>query len=69
MLSIILVLVVMLLLYSLWGAWDTLLGYNFRYIGIGRAINRVSEANMKRQERRRGLFRPYRIDNDDQSRQ
>jgi hypothetical protein len=55
-------------LYTLWGAWDTLLGYDFRYIGISQFLDRVSRANLERQERRRGLFRRYRIDNrDDQN--
>jgi hypothetical protein len=52
-------------LYSLWGAWDTLLGYDFRYIGISQFLDRVSRANLERQERRRGLFRGYRTDNQD----
>ena len=55
-------------LYTLWGAWDTLLGYDFRYIGISQFLDRVSRANLERQERRRGLFRRYRTDNrDDQN--
>ena len=59
---------ILIFLYSLWGAWDTLLGHDFRYIGISKLLDRVSEANLKRLERRRGLFRPYRTDNnDDQS--
>lgn len=44
---------VLLFLYSLWGALDTGLGYNFRYIGISSLLERVSEANLKRQEQRR----------------
>jgi hypothetical protein len=55
----------LIFLYSLWGAWDTLLGHDFRYIGIDGLLHRVSEANLRRQERRRGLFRPYRTGNDD----
>ncbi|MDA0734447.1 MAG: hypothetical protein O2909_02485 [Chloroflexi bacterium] len=51
--------------YSLWGAWDTLLGHDFRYIGINGLLHRVSQSNLKRQERKRGLFRPYRTGNDD----
>jgi fatty acid desaturase len=54
-----------LFLYTLWGAWDTLLGYNFRYIGISNFLDRVSQANLQRVERRRGLFQPYRTDRDD----
>jgi hypothetical protein len=57
----------LLFLYSLWGAWDTLLGYDFRYIGISNFLDRVSQANLRRLERRRGLFRPYRTEHDDQS--
>ena len=59
----------LLFLYALWGALDTLLGSDFRYLGISRLLYRVSEANMQRQERRRGFFRPYRIDNDDKPRE
>ncbi|HEU0020735.1 MAG TPA: hypothetical protein VFR55_03550 [Dehalococcoidia bacterium] len=55
----------LIFLYSLWGAWDTLLGHDFRYIGINGLLHRVSEANLKRQERRRGLFRPYQTGNND----
>lgn len=42
----------LLFLYTLWGALDTLLGYDFNYILIGNAVRRVSDANLKRQERR-----------------
>jgi hypothetical protein len=66
--SIIFAIGILVFLYSLWGAWDTLLGYDFRYIGISQFLDRVSRANLERQERRRGLFRGYRIDNrDDQN--
>ena len=41
----------LLFLYSLWGALDTLLGYDFRYAGIGDMLDRVSQANLERQER------------------
>lgn len=44
---------ILLFLYSLWGAWDTAFGYNFRYMGIARLLRRVSEANLRRQEARR----------------
>ncbi len=44
---------VLLFLYTLWGAWDTAFGYNFRYIGISRLLSRVTEANIRRHERRR----------------
>jgi hypothetical protein len=54
----------LLFLYSLWGAWDTLLGHDFRYIGINSLLHRVSESNLRRQERKRGLFRPYRTGKD-----
>jgi hypothetical protein len=56
---------VALFLYTLWGAWDTLLGYDFRYIGISSFLDRVSQANLKRLESRRGLFQPYRTERDD----
>ena len=59
----------LLFLYSVWGAWDTLLGQDFRYLGINNLLHRVSESNLKRQDRRRGLFRPYRIDNEYQNEQ
>jgi len=59
----------LIFLYSVWGAWDTLLGQDFRYIGINSVLQRVSESNLKRQERRRGLFRPYRTENEDQNEQ
>ena len=54
----------LIFLYSVWGAWDTLLGQDLRYIGINSLLRRVSESNLKRQERRRGLFRPYRTENE-----
>jgi len=44
---------VLLFLYALWGALDTALGYNFRYVGISNLLERVSQANLNRQERRR----------------
>ncbi len=43
---------ILLFLYTLWGAWDTLFGYNFRYIGLSRLVTRVSEANIRRHQRR-----------------
>jgi hypothetical protein len=46
----------LLVLYALWGATDTLFGYDFRYIGISDLLERVSQANLERQERRRHLF-------------
>lgn len=54
-----------LFIYTLWGAWDTLLGYDFRYIGIGKFLDRVSQANLDRAERRRGLIPPHRTERDD----
>lgn len=42
----------LLLLYSLWGAVDTLMGYDFRYIFIGNLIEKVSHANLTRINRR-----------------
>ena len=43
----------LLFLYSLWGALDTFLGYDFRYLYIGNLLDRVSQANLSRQEPRR----------------
>ena len=61
-LVLLLPLVAMLLfLYSLWGAWDTLFGADFRYIGINRLMRHVSAVNLQRQERRRRFGQPYRI--------
>ncbi len=59
--TIMFLMAVLLFLYSLWGAWDTLFGDDFRYIGISRLLHRVSEANLQRLERRRGFGQPYRI--------
>ena len=42
----------LLFVYTLWAAFDTLLGYDFRYALIGNAVTRVSEANLRRQKRR-----------------
>jgi hypothetical protein len=58
----------LLFLYSLWGAWDTLLGYDFKYIGISSLLHRVSQANLKRMEQDRGFFQPYRTERDEQRR-
>ena len=38
----------LLLLYSLWGAVDALMGYDFRYILIGNLVEKVSRANLGR---------------------
>mgnify|MGYP000005752158 FL=1 len=46
----------LILLYSLWGALDTFMGIDFRYFYIGDILNKVSQANLKRTERRRGWF-------------
>jgi hypothetical protein len=43
-------------LYSLWGAVDTLLGYDFHYVGISNLLEHVSQANLNRRERRRRWF-------------
>ena len=43
----------LLFLYSLWGALDTLLGYDFRYAYIGNLMDRVSRTNLERSEPRR----------------
>ena len=44
---------ILLFLYSLAGALDTFLGYDFRYVGIGNLLERVSRVNLDRPERRR----------------
>ena len=64
--AIFFLLAVLLFLYSLWGAWDTLFGEDFRYIIISRMLYRVSETNLRRLERRRRLFRPYSVENDEE---
>ena len=46
----------LLFLYSLWGALDTALGYDFRYAGISNLLDRVSQSNLKRPEKRRRWF-------------
>ena len=43
-------------LYSLWGAVDTVLGYDFRYLGISNLLEHVSRTNLNRRERRRRWF-------------
>lgn len=51
-----LLLVLLLSLYSLWGALETGLGYDFRYKGISHMLRYVSRRNMGRQEIRRSWF-------------
>ena len=46
----------LIFLYSLWSALDTFMGYDFRYFYIGDILNKVSQANLKRPERRKGWF-------------
>lgn len=48
--------VFLLSLYSLWGALETWLGYDFRYPGISDLLEHVSHRNMGRREVRRGWF-------------
>ena len=43
----------LLFLYNLWGAWDTAWGYDFRYIFISNLVDRITAANLRRQEGRR----------------
>ncbi len=43
----------LLFLYSLWAAFDTLLGDDFRYVGIGTLADRVSSVNLARKEQSR----------------
>ncbi|MFQ6028135.1 MAG: hypothetical protein ACE5Q6_11635 [Dehalococcoidia bacterium] len=47
---------VLVFIYTLWGAWDTLFGMSFRYLFIGPYIERVSQVNLARPERRRRWF-------------
>ena len=47
------VLTFLLFLYTLWGAWDTAWGYDFRYLFISNLVDRVTAANLRRQEYRR----------------
>ncbi|MCH7734095.1 MAG: hypothetical protein IH961_02650 [Chloroflexi bacterium] len=46
----------LLFLYSLWGGLDTLLGYDFRYAGVGSWLENVARANMARPGPRRRRF-------------
>ena len=46
----------LLFLYSLAGALDSFLGFHFRYVVIGRALERVSAVNLERPETRRRWF-------------
>ncbi len=46
----------LLFLYSLWGGLDTLLGYDFRYAGLGNWLENVARANLERPEPRRRRF-------------
>ncbi len=48
--------VFLLSLYSLWGALETWLGYDFHYRGISYILEHVSHRNMGRREARGGLF-------------
>ena len=42
----------LIFLYTLWGAWDTAFGYDFRYIFISNLVDRITSANLQRQQRR-----------------
>lgn len=55
----------LLFLYSMRAALDTLLGYDFHYIGISNFLDRVSRANLERQERSRKWFGGRRSDGND----
>ena len=46
----------LLFLYSLRGSLDTLLGYDFRYAGVGNWLESVARVNLERPERRRRRF-------------
>lgn len=54
----------LLFLYTIWAAWDVAWGYDFRYIFISNFVDRVTAANLRRQERRqqRPAGPPDRID-------
>ena len=43
----------LLFVYSLWAAFDTLLGDDFRYVGISNIADRISRVNLARRERSR----------------
>ncbi len=45
----------LLFLYTLWAAWDVAWGYDFRYILLSSLVDRITEANLRRQERRRPI--------------
>ncbi len=67
--SLMFMLAVLLFLYSIWAAWDTLFGEDFRYIGIDKLLHLVSQSNLKRQQsNRRRLFRRDRTENNQQNR-
>ena len=55
----------LLFLYSLAGALDTFLGHDFRYLVIGKWLERASRANLDRPERRRRWFGGRRSDRTD----
>lgn len=46
------VLTFLLFLYTMWGAWDAAWGYDFRYIFISNLVDRMTAANLRRQEAR-----------------
>ena len=54
--------VVVLFIYSVWGAWDTLFGEDFSYIGINRLLRHVSDVNLQRREQRRRFGQPYQVE-------
>ena len=41
----------LLFLYSIWAAVDTILGYDFNYFVVSNFLKRVSQANLRRNER------------------
>ena len=51
--NVVFVLACLLFLYILWGAWDTAWGYDFRYIFVSNFVDRITAANLRRQELRR----------------
>ena len=58
----------LLFLYSLRGGLDTLLGYDFRYAGVGSWLERIAQANIERPEPRRRRFGSRDRDNADRDR-
>jgi hypothetical protein len=54
--DIVFMFIILVFIYTLWGAWDTLFGMNFRYLIIGPRLERVAHINLARFEPRRSWF-------------